>query len=181
MGKTILTAKHITKLFPGMKALDNVDFDLREGEVHILVGENGAGKSTLAKVILGAYKAEEGEITFDNEVVKFNGTKDALAKGIVAVYQEFTLVPYITVAQNIFLNREYKNKIGLIDHKRMEKEAAELLKSLNCEYINVKSYVKNLSVAEQQMVEIAKALSFKPRIMVFDEPTATLSEREVDS
>ena len=82
MGKTILTAKHITKLFPGMKALDNVDFDLREGEVHILVGENGAGKSTLAKVILGAYKAEEGEITFDNEVVKFNGTKDALAKGI---------------------------------------------------------------------------------------------------
>ena len=108
MGKTILTAKHITKLFPGMKALDNVDFDLREGEVHILVGENGAGKSTLAKVILGAYKAEEGEITFDNEIVKFNGTKDALAKGIVAVYQEFTLVPYITVAQNIFLNREYK-------------------------------------------------------------------------
>lgn len=91
------------------------------------------------------------------------------------------MVPYITVAQNIFLNREYKNKIGLIDHKRMEKEAAELLKSLNCEYINVKSYVKNLSVAEQQMVEIAKALSFKPRIMVFDEPTATLSEREVDS
>lgn len=181
MGKTILTAKHITKLFPGMKALDNVDFDLREGEVHILVGENGAGKSTLAKVILGAYKAEEGEITFDNEIVKFNGTKDALAKGIVAVYQEFTLVPYITVAQNIFLNREYKNKFGLIDHKRMEKEAAELLKSLNCEYINVKSYVKNLSVAEQQMVEIAKALSFKPRIMVFDEPTATLSEREVDS
>ena len=147
MGKTILTAKHITKLFPGMKALDNVDFDLREGEVHILVGENGAGKSTLAKVILGAYKAEEGEITFDNEVVKFNGTKDALAKGIVAVYQEFTLVPYITVAQNIFLNREYKNKIGLIDHKRMEKEAAELLKSLNCEYINVISYVKNFNVA----------------------------------
>lgn len=127
MGKTILTAKHITKLFPGMKALDNVDFDLREGEVHILVGENGAGKSTLAKVILGAYKAEEGEITFDNEIVKFNGTKDALAKGIVAVYQEFTLVPYITVAQNIFLNREYKNKFGLIDHKRMEKEAAELI------------------------------------------------------
>lgn len=131
MGKTILTAKHITKLFPGMKALDNVDFDLREGEVHILVGENGAGKSTLAKVILGAYKAEEGEITFDNEVVKFNGTKDALAKGIVAVYQEFTLVPYITVAQNIFLNREYKNKFGLIDHKRMEKGSsriAEILK-----------------------------------------------------
>ena len=110
MGKTILTASHITKIFPGMKALDNVDFDLREGEVHILVGENGAGKSTLAKVMLGAYKAEEGEITLDGEVVKFNGTKDALEKGIVAVYQEFTLVPYISVAQNIFLNREYRTK-----------------------------------------------------------------------
>lgn len=181
MGKTILTAKHITKLFPGMKALDDVDFDLREGEVHILVGENGAGKSTLAKVLLGAYKAEEGEITFDGKPVKFNGTKDALAKGIVAVYQEFTLVPYISVAQNIFLNREYKTKLGLIDHKRMENEARELLKSLNCEYIDVKGFVKNLSVAEQQMVEIAKALSFKPRVMVFDEPTATLSEREVES
>lgn len=86
MSKTILTASHITKIFPGMKALDNVDFDLREGEVHILVGENGAGKSALAKVILGAYKAEEGEITFEGEKVKFNGTKDALEKGIVAVY-----------------------------------------------------------------------------------------------
>ena len=118
MGKTILTASHITKIFPGMKALDNVDFDLREGEVHILVGENGAGKSTLAKVMLGAYKAEEGEITLDGEVVKFNGTKDALEKGIVAVYQEFTLVPYISVAQNIFLNREYRTKLGLLDLKR---------------------------------------------------------------
>lgn len=181
MGKTILTAKHITKIFPGMKALDNVDFDLREGEVHILVGENGAGKSTLAKVLLGAYKAEEGEITFEGKPVKFNGTKDALAKGIVAVYQEFTLVPYLSVAQNIFLNREFKTRLGFVDHKKMEEQARELLKSLNCEYIDVKSYVKTLSVAEQQMVEIAKALSFNPRVMVFDEPTATLSEREVES
>ncbi len=181
MGKTILTAKHITKLFPGMKALDDVDFDLQEGEVHILVGENGAGKSTLAKCLLGAYKPEEGEVRLDGQVVKFNGTKEALAKGIVAVYQEFTLVPYISVAQNIFLNREYRTKLGLIDHKKMEEEAAKLLKTLNCEYINPKDYVKNLNIAEQQMVEIAKALSFDPRIMVFDEPTATLSEREVDS
>ena len=181
MGKTILTAQHITKLFPGMKALDDVDFDLQEGEVHILVGENGAGKSTLAKCLLGAYKPEEGEVRLDGRAVKFNGTKEALAKGIVAVYQEFTLVPYISVAQNIFLNREYKTRLGLIDHKKMEEEAAKLLKALNCEYINPKDYVKNLSIAEQQMVEIAKALSFNPRIMVFDEPTATLSEREVDS
>lgn len=147
MGKTILTAKHITKLFPGMKALDDVDFDLQEGEVHILVGENGAGKSTLAKCLLGAYKPEEGEVRLDGQVVKFNGTKEALARGIVAVYQEFTLVPYISVAQNIFLNREYKTKLGLIDHKKMEEEAAKLLKALNCEYMNPKDYVKNLSIA----------------------------------
>ena len=105
----------------------------RKGQVHILVGENGAGKSTLAKCLLGAYKPEEGEVRLDGQVVKFNGTKEALARGIVAVYQEFTLVPYISVAQNIFLNREYKTKLGLIDHKKMEEEAAKLLKALNCE------------------------------------------------
>ena len=171
----------VNKSFGSLKALDNIIATIQEGSIFGLVGTNGAGKSTRAKVMLGAYKAEEGEITLDGEVVKFNGTKDALEKGIVAVYQEFTLVPYISVAQNIFLNREYRTKLGLLDHKRMEAEAQELLQSLNCEYIDVKSYVKNLSVAEQQMVEIAKALSFKPRIMVFDEPTATLSEREVDS
>ena len=181
MGETILTAKHITKLFPGMKALDDVDFDLQAGEVHILVGENGAGKSTLAKVILGAYHAEEGEIVYRGEPVHFSGTKDALAKGIAAVYQENSLVPYLNAAQNIFLNREYRTKAGLLDSKRMEKEAKELLVSLNCDYIDIKKPVKALSTAEQQMVEIAKALSFKPKIIVFDEPTSSLSEREVES
>jgi ribose transport system ATP-binding protein len=181
MDSEILRMHSIIKKFPGVKALDNVDFDLKRGEVHILVGENGAGKSTLAKVILGAYVADEGEIFFEGEKVAFQTTKDALAKGIAAVYQEFTLIPYLNVAQNIFFNREPRNFLGIIDHKKMELDSAELLKSLNCEYINVKSYVKKLSVAEQQMVEIAKALSYNPKIMVFDEPTATLSEREVDS
>ncbi len=181
MGKTILTAKHITKLFPGMKALDDVDFDLQEGEVHILVGENGAGKSTLSKCILGAYQAEEGEIIYQGEPVKFSGTKDALARGIAAVYQENSLVPYLNAAQNIFLNREYRTAAGLLDSKRMEKEAKDLLVSLNCDYINIKKPVKMLSTAEQQMVEIAKALSFKPKIIVFDEPTSSLSDREVES
>ena len=181
MDDPILTATGITKQFPGVKALDNIDFDLRAGEVHILVGENGAGKSTLAKVILGAYHQDSGDIYFQGEKMNFSSTKDALAKGIVAVYQEFTLIPWLDVAQNIFLNREYRTKLGLVDRKRMEKEASELLKTLNCEYINVKSPVKMLSVAEQQMVEIAKALSFHPKVIVFDEPTATLSQREVDS
>lgn len=181
MGKTILTAQNITKIFPGMKALDKVDFDLQAGEVHILVGENGAGKSTLAKVILGAYRQEEGEVFFEGERMEVSGTKDAISKGIVAVYQEFTLVPYLNVAQNIFLNREYRTKLGFVNHKKMEEEAAALLKSLNCEYINVKSPVKRLSVAEQQMVEIAKALSYKPRVIIFDEPTSALSDREAES
>jgi len=181
LSETILTANGITKLFPGVTALDNVDFDLKKGEVHILVGENGAGKSTLAKVLLGAYIPEGGEIKLEGQPVSLKSAKDGLAHGIAAVYQEFTLVPYLNVSQNIFLNREPKNKVGLVDHKKMEKDAAELLKSLNCDYIDVKAYVKTLSVAEQQMVEIAKALSFKPKILVFDEPTATLSEREVES
>ncbi len=181
MESAILTAAGITKLFPGVKALDGIDFDLRAGEVHILVGENGAGKSTLAKVLLGAYQPDEGEIFFKGEKVKFSCARQALEKGIAAVYQEFTLVPYLNVAQNIFLNREYRTRLGLLDHKRMEREAGELLETLNCNYIDVRLPVKQLSVAEQQMVEIAKALSFHPEVIVFDEPTATLSEREVSS
>ncbi|MDR1518785.1 MAG: sugar ABC transporter ATP-binding protein [Planctomycetota bacterium] len=177
----ILIARGITKVFPGVRALDNVDFDLRAGEVHILVGENGAGKSTLAKCLLGAYVPEEGEIIFQGEKVRFTEAKDALEKGIAAVYQEFTLVPYLSVAQNIFLNREYRTRFGLIDKGRMEEEVRDILASLNCDYINVRSMVKRLSVAEQQMVEIAKALSFKPKAVVFDEPTSTLSEREISS
>lgn len=177
----ILEAKGISKYFPAMKALDQIDFDLRAGEVHILLGENGAGKSTLAKCLLGAYIPEEGEIFLNGEKLHLSSAKDALEKGIAAVYQEFTLVPYLTVAQNIFLNREFKTKVGLIDHKSMEQKAKEYLQTLNCDYINVKSVVKKLSVAEQQMVEIAKALSFNPKIIVFDEPTATLSEREINS
>ena len=180
MNEVILKMNSITKKFPGVKALNNIDFDLKTGEVHILVGENGAGKSTLAKVILGAYVADEGEIVFEGEKVAFNTTKDALAKGIAAVYQEFTLFPYLNVAQNIFFNREPRNKLGIIEHKKMEQDAEALLKSLNCD-IDVKSYVKKLSVADQQMVEIAKALSYNPKIIVFDEPTATLSEIEVES
>lgn len=181
LAETILIAKGITKLFPGVVALDDVDFDLHKGEVHILVGENGAGKSTLAKVLLGAYVPEKGEIFIDGKPVEMKSAKDGLSNGIAAVYQEFTMVPYLNVSQNIFLNREPLNKFGLVDHKRMEKDAKELLKSLNSDYIDVKKYVKELSVAEQQMVEIAKALSFNPKMLVFDEPTATLSEREVES
>lgn len=180
IGKTVLEVKHATKRFPGVTALDDVSFDLRAGEVHILVGENGAGKSTLAKIILGAHIPEEGEIYLHGEKQDFKSSKDALEKGISSVYQEFNLVPYLNVAQNIFFAREYNSNIpGIVDSKKMHKEAKELLLSLGVDYIDTKRRVKYLSVAEQQMVEIAKALSTDPKIIIFDEPTAALSEREV--
>ena len=180
MAAPILQAKGITKIFPGVRALDNVDFDLYAGEVHILVGENGAGKSTLAKCILGAHHPEQGEIYLDGNPVSFLSPKNALQHGIAAVYQELTMVPYLNASQNIFLNREplYKGTC-IVNHKKMHEDAKELLDTLGCGNINLKKPVKLLGVADQQMIEIAKAMSFRPKIIVFDEPTATLSDRDV--
>lgn len=180
--ETILTATGICKNFPGVKALNNVDFNLRKGEVHILVGENGAGKSTLSKCILGVYQPDKGEITLDGTKVTFASPKEAIKHGIIGVYQELSMVPYLNAAQNIFLNREPRIKgTNIVDTKKMRSDAMEYLKMLNCTHIDLRKPVKELGVAEQQMIEIAKALSFHPRIVVFDEPTATLSDREVDS
>ena len=178
----ILRVENLTKEFPGVKALDNVKFDLYPGEVHILVGENGAGKSTLSKCILGAYQPEHGEIYFENRKVNFKTPKEALANGIAAVYQELTMIPHLNAAQNIFFNREplYK-KTGIINQKKLQSDAKEILKTLNCENIDTTKPVKYLGVAEQQMIEIAKAISMNPKVIIFDEPTATLSDKEVES
>ncbi len=182
MQNPILSAQGISKRFPGVQALDKVDFDLYPGEVHIIVGENGAGKSTLSKCILGAYLPEEGEIYIEGKKVSIKSSKDALGFGITAVYQEFNLIPYLSVAQNIYFNREFMSKIpGMVDMKKMHEEAKKILSSLNVDYIDTKTKVKHLGVAEKQMVEIAKALSFKPKIIIFDEPTAPLSEREIEA
>ena len=181
MDEPLLQVKGISKIFPGVKALDDVDFDLRHGEVHVLVGENGAGKSTLAKCILGVYQPEQGEIYFNGELVSFHNPKEALNKGIAAVYQELTMVPYLNAAQNIFLNREPKI-LGtpLIDRKKMRSEAKKYLELIGSGDIDLTIPVAKLDIAEQQVVEIAKALSFNPKIIIFDEPTAALSERETD-
>lgn len=180
--KPILRVSELTKEFPGVKALDKVNFDLFAGEVHILVGENGAGKSTLSKCILGAYQPDGGEIYLEDKKTNFKSPKEALANGIAAVYQELTMIPHLNAAQNIFFNREpvYRGT-GIINSKLMQKRAKELLKLLNCEHIDTNKPVKFLGVADQQMIEIAKAISFEPKIIVFDEPTATLSDREVES
>lgn len=176
MSDYILELKGITKMFPGVKALDNVQFQLKPGEVHALMGENGAGKSTFIKVITGVHKAEEGEMFLEGEKVNFKGPRDAQAAGIAAVYQHPTSYPDLTVAENIFMGHEII-KSGMIQWREMNKKAAELLEQLDAEF-KPTAEMGALSVAHQQMVEIAKALSMNAKIIILDEPTAALTKNE---
>ncbi|HID64135.1 MAG TPA: sugar ABC transporter ATP-binding protein [Anaerolineae bacterium] len=171
--------KGISKAFPGVQALDSVDFDLYPGEVHVLVGENGAGKSTLMKILAGAYERDAGEIIIDGEVQTRWGPAIARAKGVAMVYQEFTLVPYRSVMENIFLGREKLRGGIFLDKTAMHKEAYALLESFGVP-MDTHTPVIELSVAQQQMVEIAKALSLEARILVLDEPTSALTVRECE-
>lgn len=179
MRKEILRAEKINKSFPGVKALSDVSFDLREGEVHILLGENGAGKSTLMKIFSGLYSIDSGDIYIDGEKATIRNTKDSQDLGIAIIYQEFNLVPYLTAAQNIYLGREPLLKSGNIDKTKMYKDAQERLDFLKAN-ISADAEVATLGVAQQQMVEIAKALSQNARILIMDEPTAALSEQEIE-
>ena len=172
----ILELRGITKIFPGVKALDNVHFQLRRGEVHALMGENGAGKSTFIKVITGVHAAEMGQMFLNGEEVNFKGTKDAQKAGIAAVYQHPTTYPDLTVTENIFMGHQIK-KGGIIQWHRMNEEAAELLSRLNANF-KPTAEMGTLSVAQQQMVEIAKALSTGANIIILDEPTAALTANE---
>lgn len=176
MSEYILELKGITKIFPGVKALDDVQFQLRPGEIHALMGENGAGKSTFIKVITGVHKAEAGEIFLDGKAVSFKGPLEAQAAGIAAIYQHVTAYPHLTVAENIFMGHE-KVKKRIIQWKTMYEEANTLLKELNADF-DARAEMGSLSVARQQMVEIAKALSMSARIIIMDEPTAALTKRE---
>ena len=178
--KTILQADKISKSFPGVKALDNICLDIRSHEVHVILGENGAGKSTLMKILSGVYTPDEGEIKMNGNVVKFTSTKQASELGITIIHQEFNLMPHLNVAENILLGREPKNKFGMIDFKQLHKQTKELLDRLKT---NIDTYelISELSVASQQMVEIAKALSFNSSVLIMDEPTAALTDQEIDS
>ena len=175
----IVLMKHITVEFPGVKALDNVDFELQRGEVHILLGENGAGKSTLMKVLSGVYKRNAGTVTVDGVEVDFEGTKDAKKAGINIVHQELNLIPHLTVAENILLGNEPRHA-GVISWKKLYQNAADVLLKLGVD-LKPKARLKNLSVAQQQMVEIAKCVSFNSKIIVFDEPTSSLTDKEIDA
>ena len=177
----VLELRGISKHFPGVQALRNVSLQVRQGEVHVLLGENGAGKSTLMKIVMGALRRDEGEILLQGEPVDISGPQEALERGISMVYQEFNLAPHMTIAENIFLGRErtYARPLNLVDRKRMNREAAELLRRLRLE-ISPDERVANLTVAQAQLVEIAKALSADANILILDEPTAALSEAEID-
>lgn len=176
-GQYLLEMKGICKSFPGVKALQDVDLQLKAGEVHALLGENGAGKSTLIKVLGGIYHAEKGEIIIGGQKTDIDGVVAARHAGISIVHQELVLVPYMTVAENIFLGREPGTKMN-IDRKKMVEDAQKLLDTYEM-HINANMLVEHLTIAQQQMVEIVKAISFNSRILVLDEPTSSISDKEV--
>lgn len=178
--ETVLEMKNITKRFPGVVALDHAQLTLKKGEVHVLLGENGAGKSTLIKIITGAYTADEGEIFLDGQPVKIESPLHAQKLGISAVYQEFNLIPELDAAKNIFLGKELMvGHTMQLDSREMYRRSEEYLREIGAN-INPKVPIKSLGVASQQMVEIAKAISSDCRILILDEPTAVLTNQEIE-
>ncbi|WP_316172594.1 sugar ABC transporter ATP-binding protein [Bradyrhizobium sp. SZCCHNRI2049] len=175
----MLTLKAISKSFPGVRALHGVNLDVKPGEIHGLLGENGAGKSTLIKIIAGAVAPDEGEITLAGQRVRWSSPREAKLAGVHVVYQEFALFSQLSVAENIFLGNERRNALGLVDHGRTRKEAAELMRKLGIT-LDPRETVASLSVADQQMVEIARAMTHNVRLLILDEPTAVIAGREVE-
>ena len=178
MGDVILTMKGIDKSFPGVHALDHVDLEVRRGEVHALMGENGAGKSTLMKVLTGIYSKDEGTITFEGKEVEFTNLREAQDAGIVIVHQELNMLGHLTVAQNIFIGREFM-KGKFIDDRKMNEEARKLFDQLGID-IDPTETMSRLTVGKQQMCEIAKAISHDAKVIIFDEPSAALTEAEIE-
>ncbi|TFB47255.1 multiple monosaccharide ABC transporter ATP-binding protein [Cryobacterium tagatosivorans] len=181
MTTNILEMRSITKTFPGVKALSEVTLDVGRGEVHAICGENGAGKSTLMKVLSGVYPhgTYEGDIVFEDEVVEFKDIRDSEAKGIVIIHQELALSPYLSIAENIFLNNEQKGGFGLIDWDKTNHEAAKLLARVGLRE-NPTTKIMDIGVGKQQLVEIAKALSKRVKLLILDEPTAALNDEDSD-
>jgi len=179
VSENILELQNIIKRFSGVEVLHQVHFKLRPGEVHALLGENGAGKSTLIKVMTGFHQPDGGEIFLNGELVHFSDTRASRQAGIAAIYQELSLFPDLDVAENIFVGRQPVKRGGRIDWRRLYREAGELLASLGVN-LELKQKARNLSIAQQQMVEIARAISIKARILIMDEPTSSLTLNEVD-
>ncbi|WP_371525904.1 sugar ABC transporter ATP-binding protein [Streptomyces sp. NBC_01283] len=176
----VLSVTRLSKTFPGVRALDGVDFTARAGEVHALIGENGAGKSTLIKVLTGVYAPDAGELTFNGEPVSFATPLEAQHAGISTIYQEVNLVPLMSVARNLFLGREPRGRLGLIDFRRMHREADEALQRLGIR-VDVRRPLRELGVGTQQMVALARAVSVDAQVVIMDEPTSSLEPREVQT
>lgn len=179
MSNNVLEAHGIEKTFPGVKALSGVDFSIKPGEVHALVGENGAGKSTLMMVLGGVYQPDAGEIYVSGERVHFESARDSINSGIGIVFQELSLVPQLSVAENIYFNRQPTGKFGMVDRKALNEKAQEMLSTFDIKDIEPTELVRNLSIADQQVIEILKAMSEHPKLIVLDEPTSSLTEVEV--
>jgi len=175
----ILAARGITKRFGGVKALDGAELEIRAGQVMAVMGENGAGKSTLMKVLAGVYQDYEGRIILDGHEVTFTSPRHAQEQGVAIIHQELNLIPNLSVVENIFLGREPLDRIGLIDYRRMRREASALLHRLDLD-VDPGVPVSSLRVGQQQVVEIARAIALKARVIIMDEPTSAISEREVD-
>lgn len=183
MSEPILVLKNIEKRFPGVHALRDVAFDVRPGEVHALLGENGAGKSTLIKIISGVHRPDTGLMQIDGQPVSFNSPNDAKHRGIATIYQELGLYPELSVAENIFTGHTPQRRLGplkIVDWPAMESRAREILADLNIHDLDVRRKVGVLNVGNRQRVEIAKALSLNARILIMDEPTAALTESDVE-
>lgn len=179
MSDTILSFRHISKRFQAAKALDDISFDVRQGEILGLLGANGAGKSTLLKILGGIQPADEGEILFQGQPYQAHSAFDASSKGIISVYQELNLFQHMTVAENLFIGDEIRGKTGLIDWKQSSQKAEKLLQELGLSHVSAHALVEDLSVGQRQMVEIVRAISKKPKLLLLDEPTSSLSEDQI--
>jgi ABC-type sugar transport system ATPase subunit len=181
-GSILLEMTGITKSFPGVKALSGVDFRLRAGEVHALIGENGAGKSTLIKILTGVHRKDAGEIQLNGQTIEPTSSLDAQKLGISSIYQELNLIPSLSVAENVFIGREPRNRFGLIDWKKIKARAREMLRSAGLkEEIDVTQHLSRYSTSIQQMVAIARAVSIDAKVIVMDESTSSLNEKEVQN
>lgn len=177
--ENIVEIKNLTKDFPGVRALDSVSFDVKKGEVHALVGENGAGKSTIIKILMGVYSRTSGEIFIDGEPVDFKSPLQAEKYGLGAVYQDVNLAKDLTVAENFYMGQLPRTRLGLVDYKTMFEETEKILDSINV-HVNPRTIISSLSVAQQEMVAIGKMLHIKAKLVIFDEPTALLTNEEIE-
>ena len=173
----LVSMQGVHKRFPGVHALNDVSFDLHAGEVHALMGENGAGKSTLMKILSGVYQRSEGSVLVNGTAVNFDGPRAAQDAGVGIIHQELSLMNDLTAAQNIFIGREPRRSFGRLDEAKLNRQAAEIFEKMNLQ-LDTRTPIHQLTIAKQQMVEIAKALSYRSKILIMDEPTAALGVQE---